>query len=87
MPDMIDERKPHVWPWIAALLIVLPVLYVLSIGPMNWLNQRHTMIVDGDLLVNRLYFPVTWVRDRSPKPVRSVYWWYMSQWAECGPHD
>jgi hypothetical protein len=30
---MSDERKMRVWPWIAALLIGLPVLYVLSSGP------------------------------------------------------
>lgn len=31
-PGMNEERNP-VWPWIAALLIGLPVLYVASFGP------------------------------------------------------
>jgi len=32
---MSDERKP-VWPWIVALLIGLPVMYVASFGPACW---------------------------------------------------
>jgi hypothetical protein len=34
---MSDERKKSVWPWIAALLIGLPVLYVALFGPSFWL--------------------------------------------------
>ena len=30
---MNDDRKKPLWPWIVALLIGLPVLYVLSSGP------------------------------------------------------
>jgi hypothetical protein len=30
---MSDERKMPAWPWIAAQLVGLPVLYVLSSGP------------------------------------------------------
>jgi hypothetical protein len=29
---MTDDRKP-IWPWIVALLIGLPVLYVVLFGP------------------------------------------------------
>ena len=34
---MTDDRKP-LWPWIAALLIGLPLLYVASFGPVNWIR-------------------------------------------------
>ena len=37
---MRDGRKSSVWPWIVALLIGLPVLYVLSFGPACWLVAR-----------------------------------------------
>ena len=37
---MTDDRKTPVWPWIVALLIGLPVLYVASIGPSFWIHQR-----------------------------------------------
>ena len=30
---MSDDRKKPVWPWIVALLIGVPVLYVASFGP------------------------------------------------------
>jgi hypothetical protein len=36
---MIEERK-LLWPWIATLLIGLPVLYVASFGPACWLADR-----------------------------------------------
>jgi hypothetical protein len=37
---MSDDRRP-VWPWIAALLVGLPVLYVASFGPACWLVSRQ----------------------------------------------
>jgi hypothetical protein len=39
---MSEARKP-LWPWIAALLIGLPVLYVVSIGPACWLFDHGWM--------------------------------------------
>lgn len=30
---MSEERKTPVWPWVVALLIGLPVVYVASFGP------------------------------------------------------
>jgi len=41
---MSDERKPF-WPWIAALLIGLPVLYLLSSGPMQTVAFQRTETV------------------------------------------
>ena len=38
---MSDERKNlEIWPWIVALLIGLPVLYVASFGPACWIYGR-----------------------------------------------
>ena len=42
IPGMNDDRKKPLWPWIVALLIGLPVLYVLSSGPtvtMAWRDE------------------------------------------------
>jgi hypothetical protein len=33
MRGMSEDYKPQIWPWIAALAILLPVLYVASFGP------------------------------------------------------
>ena len=51
---MIDERKP-LWPWIATLLIGLPVLYLASFGPACWLNERGVL---GAAAVSAIYSPV-----------------------------
>ncbi|MGE5194175.1 MAG: hypothetical protein ACM3U2_16890 [Deltaproteobacteria bacterium] len=40
---MNDDRRNPVWPWIAALLIGLPVLYVESFGPACWLADRDAL--------------------------------------------
>jgi hypothetical protein len=37
---MTDARKQPLWPWIVALLIGLPVLYVASFGPACWIISR-----------------------------------------------
>jgi hypothetical protein len=37
---MSDDRKKPLWPWIAALLIGVPVLYVASFGPACWIISR-----------------------------------------------
>jgi hypothetical protein len=37
---MSDDRKIPLWPWIVALLVVLPMLYVGSVGPAFWLHRR-----------------------------------------------
>jgi hypothetical protein len=39
---MRDEGKP-VWPWIVALLIGLPVLYVVSFGPACWITSHFVL--------------------------------------------
>jgi hypothetical protein len=36
-PGMSEHRKKSPWPWIAATVIGLPVLYALSFGPSFWL--------------------------------------------------
>ena len=35
---MSEPQKKPVWPWIVPLLIGLPVLYVVSFGPVCWLT-------------------------------------------------
>jgi hypothetical protein len=51
---MGDERKP-LWPWIVALLIGLPVLYVVSFGPACWVSSQSQV---GGELVSVAYQPI-----------------------------
>src|SRR5262245_26252898 len=43
IPGMSDERKP-LWPWIVALLMGLPVMYVASYGPRTWYIVRRGQV-------------------------------------------
>jgi hypothetical protein len=51
---MDDERRP-LWPWIAALLIGLPALYVLSFGPACWISSRKD---SGASMIPVVYAPI-----------------------------
>lgn len=56
------------WPAIlVAIVIVAPVLYVLSVGPLHWLCFRGA-ISDNALnyLVGTVYAPLLWASDQSP---------------------
>ena len=39
---MNDRKKTGVWPWVVAMLIGLPVLYVLSFGPACWATRNYS---------------------------------------------
>src|SRR5262245_41591386 len=51
---MSHERKP-LWPWIVALLIVVPVVYVASFGPACWISSQRN---SGFVVVNVIYQPL-----------------------------
>jgi len=53
---MSDERRKPLLPWIAALLIGLPVLYVASFGPACWYATSNAVMVPT---VARFYWPLT----------------------------
>ena len=65
---MSDERRP-VWPWIAALLIGLPVLYVASFGPACWAAD---LAGSGDAYVTILYRPVFRLMVSGPAPIATA---------------
>ena len=59
---MSEERTP-VWPWIAALLIGLPALYVASFGPACWVSSyveddRVHYYGERERLVDVIYQPI-----------------------------
>lgn len=53
---MNDERKKALWPSILALMIGLPVLYLLSLGPACWVSSRLNA---GAEFVPTIYHPIT----------------------------
>jgi len=52
---MTDDRKKPLWPWIVALVVGLPVLYVASFGPACWLTGWCEL--NGDWLL-AAYAPI-----------------------------
>jgi len=67
---MNDDRKPF-WPWIVAVLIGLPVLYVASFGPACWLNERRYL---GRAVVEAIYSPVLATAENSRLP-KAIDWY------------
>lgn len=67
---MSEERKRTVWPWIVALLVGLPVLYVASFGPACWLVGQK--IIEPERVAT--YFsPVISLLDTSKTACRSMH--------------
>ena len=66
---MSDERHP-IGPWIAALLIALPVLYVASLGPACWIEARQEYT-----MARTIYQPICQAGWRV-RPVANALIWY-----------
>src|SRR5262245_65337012 len=59
---MSNDRKTTVWPWIAALIVLL-VLYIASFGPACWITSRVTPV-----FVNRATY------EKHSRLVGTLYW-------------
>jgi len=79
---MDDDRKRPLWPWIVALLIGLPVMYALSIGPVFSITRHEVLLGAEKDGVDRFYEPL-FSACSSPRADRWL-WWYISFWP--GPY-
>ena len=74
-PDNNRERSPLV---VAAVVVVaLPVLYVLSIGPVAWLQQHG--FDSGNQFLGRHYAPIHYLADHC-EVFRDFMRWWISLW-------
>src|SRR5258708_7942468 len=76
----IVNRRERWAKWTAVMLLVLPTLYVLSIGPVSWLATRKFL---PDLALHAagiLYGPVNWIGQNGPKPFKNAIEWYVKPW-------
>jgi hypothetical protein len=73
---MSEERRP-LWPWIVALLIGLPVLYVVSFGPACWLtSQRYGWSKLQPHRAMIIYYPLgALAAKRDTIHSRCLCWW------------
>jgi len=78
-----DKRERSLAPPIVAVILsALPILYVLSAGPADYLWR--TGQVDPALL-SRFYAPLNWAEQRCP-PFGRVMQWYGSFWVRPLPN-
>ena len=78
---MSEDRKPHsIWPWIAALLIGLPVLYVAAAPALTYVecdcpDPYRTWASEA----NNIYHPLWFVMDHCPA-LSHIWYLYMDHW-------
>jgi len=61
--------------WLTVAVLLLPILYVLSVGPVFWLH-KHGYLGYSALAI---YGPLSYLYD-SCQPVRYAIDWYASLW-------
>jgi hypothetical protein len=74
-----QERQGGIGLWLILLSIGMPVLYVLSIGPVVllvnffelWHNEMATRVV------GIFYFPLIWIVENKIEPLSSFLEWYV----------
>ena len=73
---MGKERKPAVAPLIVAVVVILlPIAYVLSIGPALWLGNHCGYPTASQ--INTFYRPVLWATTKTGASLVRHYmdWW------------
>ena len=79
----MDEERRSRMPVVvvAVVLVILPTLYVLAIGPLN--QMVNTGIIENEsplcLALRMIYLPVIFVAENC-EPVGSVLAWYLKLW-------
>jgi len=77
------ERSPLV---IAASIVLplLPILYVLSIGPVVWLNYHNHLSPEFVSAFAWFHYPITWLTNHC-EPFGHFMLWYVELWADVVP--
>ncbi len=73
---MDDRKKSSLTPWVVGLGLMLPLVYVLSIGPAVWLVDYFGIRHD---LARLFYMPLIWLADVS-STVKRLLELYMLLW-------
>jgi hypothetical protein len=78
----MDEKRKPLWPKIVVTVLLLPVLYVASIGPIVWVLHRigtgHEELPTAVALSLEIYaMPIDWLYDHSPGAIREWFRWYI----------
>lgn len=66
---------------VVVVLLLLPLLYALSIGPVAWLIDHKLITEESNSFLIALYWPLQVAADLSPAFERTITW-YIRLWAE-----
>lgn len=71
MPSRSSERRSK-WPAVVWMVLLLPVLYVLSAGPMNWVVITGRVSHETTM---KIYAPLVWVAGSQTPPGDALNWY------------
>lgn len=74
------DKHRRSWIWIVAAVLLLPALYVLSFGPVCWINERTDA---GSRWISALYAPIIRLANRSTQ-FELIALWYAGLGAREG---
>jgi hypothetical protein len=65
---MSAERlgKSHALAWAMAMILAVPMLYLLSFGPIYYFQQKYRVALLQNPIIHSLYKPWRWVQDNTP---------------------
>jgi hypothetical protein len=67
--------------WAAAIIVALPILYVLSTGPVHWMAAKHYLNIDYAFAY---YRPILYATSHS-RAVKKAWLNYLEFWQELPP--
>lgn len=67
---MTDRNDRPLWPFVTAAALGLPLLYVLSVGPIDWLIRSDSLPPALKDALHVYAFPIVWSYHAGPK------WWH-----------
>ena len=68
---------------LVALLVILPMLYALSAGPLVWLDGGTGRFTENEYVL-AAYYPLIWVNESCP-PLEALWTGYISLWEPSPP--
>jgi hypothetical protein len=78
-PKKRDGKRLGRWLTLLSVVVALPLLYVISIGPAIWFSDRG--IIQKSVVAS-IYAPVYWVYERGPVSIQSGMDWYVELWSK-----
>jgi len=77
--ESTSGRGSSVAVWTGIVALLLPVVYVLSLGPAVWLHDRGGLGSEMNEFIRLTYSPLAWLRENS-EVCRHVLDWYVGLW-------